>query len=96
MPATKKRSAKARQPVSSREAAGSVILQARVDDVFAEELLGRDAAVLGLAGASEVVREGLRLVHRRAQEQALINSYDAFYAEGRAPLPSGVAAPDGG
>ena len=72
----------------------SVILQARVDGSFAQELVERDAVVLGLDGASEVVREGLRLVHRRAQEQALIDSYDDFYGGQRAPLPAGVAPPE--
>jgi hypothetical protein len=62
-----------------------------VDRSFAEELLGRDAAILGLDGASEVVREGLRLVHRRALEQSLVDSYDNFYGGERAPLPAGVA-----
>lgn len=69
-----------------------MVLQARVDSGFAEELLERDAVILGLDGASEVVREGLRLVHRRALEQSLIDSYDAFYGGERAPLPAGVAA----
>src|SRR4051794_18610575 len=66
---------------------GSVIMQARVDAAFAEELLHTDAPVLGIDGASELVREGLRLVHRRAQEQALIDSYDTYYDGERAPLP---------
>ena len=74
----------------ARVKTSSVILQARVDGDFAEELLEHDAVVLGLDGASEVVREGLRLVHRRAQEQALIDAYDAFYGGQRAPLPAGV------
>ena len=84
----------ARRPRSStpaRAKSGSVILQARVDGRFAAELLEHDAVVLGLAGASEVVREGLRLVHRRAQERTLIDSYDAFYLGARAPLPADVA-----
>jgi hypothetical protein len=52
-------------------------VQARVDGNFAEELLAHDAVVLGL-DPSDVVREGLKLVHRRVQEHSLINSYDAF------------------
>lgn len=70
----------------------SVIMQARVDGEFARTLVERDAAVLGLDGPSELVREGLRLVHRRAQEQAMADSYDAFYDGKTAPLPTGVAA----
>lgn len=87
----KKSVARPRKATAARIKAASVILQARVDGGFAEELLEHDAVVLGLDGASEVVREGLRLVHRRAQEQALIDEYDRFYGGQRAPLPAGVA-----
>ncbi len=71
---------------------GTVVLQARVDAEFARELLEEDAGVLGLDGASEVVREGLRLLHRQAREQAAAEAYDAFYGGRPAPLPPGVAA----
>jgi hypothetical protein len=47
-----------------------------VDESFAHELLERDAPVLGLSSASELVREGLRLLHRQAREQAMADSYD--------------------
>jgi hypothetical protein len=98
-PAPTKRAARAaatesRRPSPRRELTGSVIVQARIDRGFASEVLGRDATVLGLDGPSEVVREGLRLVHQRAQEQALIEAYDAFYRGGKAPLPTGVVAPE--
>ena len=86
----KKAAARARKTSLARVKAASVILQARVDGGFAEELLEHDAVVLGLDGPSEVVREGLKLVHRRAQEQALIDAYDDFYGGERAPLPAGV------
>jgi hypothetical protein len=86
----KKSVTRARKTTPARVKAASVILQARVDGGFAEELLERDAVVLGLDGPSEVVREGLKLVHRRAQEQALIDAYDDFYGGKRAPLPAGV------
>jgi hypothetical protein len=92
--ATKKAPARIRKTASARAKTSSVILQARVDGNFAEELLAHDAAVLGLDGPSEVVREGLKLVHRRAQEQSLIDSYDAFYQGLRAPLPAGLADAD--
>jgi hypothetical protein len=72
-------------------AAGTVVLQARVDADFARELLEDDAAVLGLDGASDVVREGLRLLHRHAREQAAAAAYDAFYGDSPTPLPPGVA-----
>lgn len=97
--AVSKRAAVKTPKVKSRRAtstgrATSVILQARVSDEFARELLEHDAVVLGLDGPSEVVREGLRLLHRRAQEQALIASYDEYYGAERAPLPTGVVPAD--
>ena len=76
------------------KARSSVIMQARIDSVFARTLIERDAVVLGLDGPSDLVREGLRLVHRRAQEQEMANRYDAFYAGQPAPLPAGVAPAD--
>jgi mRNA interferase MazF len=92
---TKKATARVRKASPpARAKTSSVILQARVDGNFAQELLSHDAVVLGLDGPSEVVREGLKLVHRRAQEQSLIDSYDAFYQGLRAPLPAGVAGED--
>ena len=92
--APKTAAARVRKATPARAKASSVILQARVDGDFAEELLAHDAVVLGLDGPSEVVREGLKLVHRRAQEQSLIDSYDAFYQGQRAPLPAGVPDED--
>ena len=50
-------------------------MQARVDAGFARELED-DAAVLGLRSASELVREGLRLVHKQARELAMAASYE--------------------
>ncbi len=69
-------------------------MQARIDVGFARELVERDAAVLGLEGPSELVREGLRLLHRRAREMDLAAAYDEFYARETAPLPAGVVAAD--
>jgi hypothetical protein len=74
----------------------SVIMQARVDGEFARALVEQDAVVLGLDGPSELVREGLRLVHERAREAEMVAAYDDFYAEGRAPLPTGVVPADRG
>ena len=71
-------------------------VQARVDVDFATELLQNDASVLGLNGMSEVVREGLRLLHRRARELALAAEYDQFYGGRPAPLPEGVVPPEAG
>lgn len=77
-----------------RAAGGTVTMQARIDTSFAHELVTHDAAVLGLEGPSDLVREGLRLVHRRAQEMDLASAYDEFYGGQAAPLPDGVAAGD--
>ena len=63
-------------------------VQARVDVSFAREL-AIDAEVLGLHSTSEVVREGLRLVHKQALELAMARSYDEFYGDDAAP-PSEV------
>lgn len=71
---------------------GTVVLQARVDAEFARALIEEDAKTLGLATTSDVVREGLRLLHRHAREQAAAAAYDDFYAGGAAPLPDGIAA----
>lgn len=66
-------------------------MRARVEATFARELIERDAPALGLSGPSELVLEGLRLVHQRVREQAMGDAYDAFYAGNPAPLPTGVA-----
>ena len=62
-------------------------MQARIDAGFARELVEHDAAVLGLEGPSELVREALRLLHRRAREMDLAAAYDEFYAGGRLRCP---------
>jgi hypothetical protein len=69
-------------------------MQARIDAGFARELVEHDAAVLGLDGPSELVREGLRLLHRRAREMDVATAYDEFYSGKPAPLPAGVVAAD--
>jgi hypothetical protein len=69
-------------------------MQARVDASFARTLTEQDAVILGLDGASALVREGLRLVHERAREVAMIAAYDEFYGGGPAPLPTGVVPAD--
>jgi hypothetical protein len=69
-------------------------MQARVEVAFARELVEHDAAVLGLDGPSELVREGLRLLHRRAQEMDVAAAYDEFYRGQPAPLPAGTVIAD--
>lgn len=67
-------------------------MQARVDESFAADLLKNDAPLLGLTTMSEMVREGLRLLHRQAREQAMAESYDTFYGGQPAPLSEVTAA----
>jgi hypothetical protein len=78
--------------VSRPAAVGTVTMQARIDAGFARELVEHDAVVLGLDGPSELVREGLRLLHRRAREMDVAAAYDEFYSGQAAPLPAGVVA----
>ena len=85
---------RAGRPRVSRPAAGTVTMQARIDAGFARELVEHDAVVLGLDGPSELVREGLRLLHRRAREMDVAAAYDEFYSGKTAPLPAGVVAAD--
>lgn len=70
----------------------TVVMQARVDRDFARDLVEHDATVLGLDGPSELVREGLRLVHQRAREARMAAAYDEFYGGEPAPLPTGTPA----
>jgi hypothetical protein len=86
---------RAGRSLASRPAAtGTVTMQARIDVGFARELVEHDAVVLGLDGPSELVREGLRLLHRRAGEMDVAAAYDEFYSGKAAPLPVGVIAAD--
>jgi hypothetical protein len=66
-------------------------MQARVPREIAVHVAD-DARVLGLDGASDVIREGLRLVHRRAELVALAQEYDDFYGGAPAPLSEASAA----
>jgi hypothetical protein len=69
----------------------TVVVQARVSEAEAA-MVAADAAALGLDGTSEAVREGLALLHRRAQLVALAGTYDAFYGGDPAPLSEVTAA----
>lgn len=66
-------------------------MQARVSEAEAATAQ-QDAAMLGLEGTSEAIREGLALLHRRAQQVALSRSYDDFYGGEPAPLSEVTAA----
>ena len=75
-------------------AGATVVMQARVDADFAAELLEHDAPALGLEGISALVREGLRLLHKRAREFAAAAEYGRFYGGQPAPLPDAVIPAD--
>lgn len=79
-------------PPLERPGAGTVTVQARIDAGFARELLESDAPVLGLSSVSELVREGLRLLHRQARELAMAGAYDEFYGGEVAPISEITAA----
>lgn len=66
-------------------------MQARVTEDEAATVT-EDAELLGLDGISDAVREGLALLHRRAQLVALARSYDDFYGGEPAPLSEVTAA----
>ena len=67
-------------------------MQARIDSDFARELVELDAPVLGISGPSELVREGLRMLHKHARELAMAESYDNFYHDQPAPISEVTAA----
>lgn len=71
----------------------SEIWQARIAHTFAEQLY-EDAAILGLAGRTEIVRAALQMLHRRAAEERMARSVEEFYGDATPPLPLGVAPDD--
>lgn len=70
------------------------LVQARLAEDAARQL-DADAQVLGLANRSEAIRAGLRLLHRRARQAALVRDYDNFYgAAVQAPVSDVSAVGD--
>ena len=67
------------------------IIQTRVDSAVVAQLAA-DAEVLGLANTSEALREGIDLLHRKAEQVRLAVSYDHYYAGAVAPLSEATAA----
>jgi len=65
------------------------VWQARIGHDLARELR-QDAEVLGLEGRTEIVKEALLLLHRRAAEERMARSVDEFYGDTPPPLPIGV------
>lgn len=63
--------------------------QARITHEMAAQLR-EDAELLGLDGRTEIVKAALELLHRRAAEERMAKSVDAFYAGREPALPVGV------
>jgi hypothetical protein len=78
-------------------ASSTVTIQARVDSGFLRELVEKDAPALGIGTRqSDLVREGLRLLHEHAREAEAVAELDDFYGGEPAPLPDGVVPADAG
>ncbi len=56
----------------------TTLVQARLTSQRVRQI-DQDMATLGLRTRSEAVREGLRLLHKQAQQDALAREYDNFY-----------------
>lgn len=67
------------------------MVQARLSDQHTRQV-DQDMATLGLRNRSEAVREGLRLLHKQAEQDALAQEYDEFYGEGQAAPLSDMPA----
>jgi len=65
------------------------VWQARIGHDLAMQLR-QDAQLLGLEGRTDIVKEALRLLHRRAAEERMARSVEDFYGSDPAPLPIGV------
>jgi hypothetical protein len=73
------------------ESGPTEVWQARIARSWAAELRA-DAAVLGLAGRTDIVRAGLKLLHQQAAELRMAEDIDTFYGADLPPLPIGVTA----
>lgn len=71
------------------ETAKTEVWQARIGHDLAASLRD-DAKLLGLNGRTDIVREALMLLHRRAAEERMARSVDEFYGDQAPPLPVGV------
>ncbi|MEI6622589.1 MAG: hypothetical protein WCP28_11845 [Actinomycetes bacterium] len=77
--------------MSDQTQSGSVVMQARVPQEIAQ-YVPDDTKVLGLDGQSDAIREGLRLLHQKAQLVALGMDYQHFYDSQPAPVSEITAA----
>lgn len=69
----------------------SEVWQARIGVELAEQLRA-DADLLGLEGRTEIVKEGLRLLHQHAAQERMARSVQDFYGDAVPPRPIGVRA----
>ena len=70
------------------------VWQARIGHELAARLR-EDAELLGLGGRTDIVREALMLLHRRAAQERMARSVDDFYGTAVPPLPVGVRSEHG-
>ena len=73
-------------------ATASEVWQARISGELAE-LLREDAVVLGLDSRTDIVKEGLRLLHQSAAEERMARSVDKFYGSTPPASSIGVRSP---
>lgn len=71
----------------------TTLIQARLSESYARQV-DQDIAALGLKSRSDAVREGLKLLHRRAAQAALAREYDEFYGAAQAPVSDVTAIGD--
>ncbi|MGH3753704.1 MAG: hypothetical protein ACRDRP_13595 [Pseudonocardiaceae bacterium] len=69
------------------------VWQARIGHELAAQLRA-DADILGLNGRTDIVKAALQLLHRRAAEERMARSVDAFYGNTVPALPIGVRSAD--
>jgi hypothetical protein len=67
------------------------IVQARITDSALEQL-SADADALGLESTSAALREGIELLHRKAEQVRLAQAYDDFYGGAAAPVGDAAQA----
>lgn len=67
------------------------IVQARISDEQLDQL-SADAEALGLDSTSAALREGIELLHRKAEQVRLARAYDDFYGGEPAPVSDVTAA----
>lgn len=69
------------------------IWQARIEHQFADDLRA-DAQILGLDSRTDIVRTALQDLHRRAVEERMASTFDAFYHGEKPPQAIGVIPAD--